>query len=66
MQLRKKRKLQRDLNPWPRDTGAMLINQLSYEAINVRSRLIISSHVPVHERDKMWQMYIIMFIRKEL
>ena len=43
MQLRKdawKKKisgLQRGLNPWPRDTGAMLY-QLSYEATDVGSR----------------------------
>ena len=33
--------LQRGLNPWPRDTGAMLC-QLSYEVIDVESR----SHCP--------------------
>ena len=40
--------LQRGLNPWPRDTGAMLY-QLSYEATDVRSRSIVGSYVPVKE-----------------
>ena len=34
--------LQRGLNPWPRDTGAMLY-QLSYEATEVGSRSIAGS-----------------------
>ena len=38
--------LQRGLNPWPRDTGAMLY-QLSYEATDVGSRSIVGSYVPV-------------------
>ena len=53
MQLRKetwkkKSGLQRGLNPWPRDTGAMLY-QLSYEATDVGSRSIVGSYVPVKE-----------------
>ena len=40
--------LQRGLNPWPRDTGAML-HQLSYEATDVGSRSIVGSYVPVKE-----------------
>ena len=55
MQLRKeawkKKKnsgLQRGLNPWPRDTGAMLY-QLSYEATDFGSRSIVGSSVPVKE-----------------
>ena len=40
--------LQRDLNPWPRDTGAMLY-QLSYEANDVGSRSIVGSYVPLKE-----------------
>ena len=40
--------LQRGLNPWPRDTGAMLY-QLSYEATDVGSRSIVDSYVPVKE-----------------
>ena len=36
--------LQRGLNPWPRDTGAMLY-QLSYEATDVWSRWIVGSYV---------------------
>ena len=51
MQLRKeawKKGLQRGLNPWPYDTGAMLY-QLSYEATDVRSRSIVGSYVPVKE-----------------
>ena len=40
--------LQRGLNPWPRDTGAMLY-QLSYEAIDVGSRSVVGSYVPVKE-----------------
>ena len=40
--------LQRGLNPWPRDTGAMLY-QLSYETTNVGSRSIVGSYVPVKE-----------------
>ena len=40
--------LQRGLNPWPRDTAAMLY-QLSYEATDVRSRPIVGSYVPVRE-----------------
>ena len=40
--------LQRGLNPWPRDTGAMLY-QLSYEATDVESRSIVGSYVPVTE-----------------
>ena len=53
MQLRKeawkkKSGLQLGLNPWPRDTGAMLY-QLSYEATDVGSRSIVGSYVPVKE-----------------
>ena len=40
--------LQRGLNPWPRDTGAMLY-QLSYEATDLGSRSIVGSYVPVKE-----------------
>ena len=40
--------LQRGLNPWPRDTGAMLYH-LSYEATDVGSRSIVGSYVPVKE-----------------
>ena len=40
--------LQRGLNPWPRDTSAMLY-QLSYEATDVGSRSIVGSYVPVKE-----------------
>ena len=40
--------LQRDLNPWPRDTGAMLY-QVSYEATDVGSRSIVGSYDPVKE-----------------
>ena len=40
--------LQRRLNPWSRDTGAMLY-QLSNEATDVGSRLIEGSYVPVKE-----------------
>ena len=40
--------LQRGLSPWPRNTGAMLY-QLSYEAIDVGSRSILGSYVPVKE-----------------
>ena len=40
--------LQWGLNPWPRDTGAMLY-QLSYEATNVGRRSIVGSHVLVKE-----------------
>ena len=40
--------LQWSLNPWPRDTGAMLY-QLSYEATDVGSRSIVGSYVPVKE-----------------
>ena len=42
--------LQRGLNPWPRDTGAMLY-QLSYEATDIgnRSIIIVGSYVPVKE-----------------
>ena len=40
--------LQRGLNPWPRDTGAMLY-QLSYEATDIGSRSIVGSYVPVKE-----------------
>ena len=36
------------MNPWPRDTGAMLY-QLSYEATDVWSRSIVGSYVPVKE-----------------
>ena len=52
MQLRKEAwknsGLQRGLNPWPRDTGAMLY-QLSYEATDVGRRSIVGSYVPVKE-----------------
>ena len=44
----KNSRLQRGLNPWPRDTGAMLY-QLSYEATDVGSRSIVDSYVPVKE-----------------
>ena len=44
----KKSGLQRGLNPWPRDTGAMLY-QLSYEATYVGSRSILGSYVPVKD-----------------
>ena len=37
--------LQRGLNPWPRDTGAMLY-QLSYEATDVGGRPIVGSYTP--------------------
>ena len=40
--------LQRGLNPWPRNTGAMLY-QLSYEATDIGSRSIVGSYVPVKE-----------------
>ena len=40
--------LQRGLNTWPRDTGAML-HQLSYETTDVGSRSIVGSYVPVKE-----------------
>ena len=40
--------LQRSLNLWPRDTGAMLY-QLSYEATGVGSRSIVGSYVPVKD-----------------
>ena len=40
--------LQRGLNPWLRDTGAMLY-QLSYEATDVGSRSNMGSYVPVKE-----------------
>ena len=40
--------LQRGLNPWPRDTCAMLY-QLRYEATDVGSRSIVGSYVPVKE-----------------
>ena len=36
------------MNPWPRDTGAMLY-QLSYEATEVGSRSIVGSYIPVKE-----------------
>ena len=47
--------LQRGLNPWPRDTGAMLY-QLSYEATDVGSRSIVGSYVPMKEMsvDDIW------------
>ena len=52
MQLRKeawkKIRTSTGLNPWPRDTGAMLY-QLSYEATDVGSRSIVGSYVPVKE-----------------
>ena len=53
MQLRKeawkkKSGLQQGLNPWPRNTGAMLY-QLSYEATDVGSRSIVGSYVLVKE-----------------
>ena len=40
--------LQRGLNLWPRDTGAILY-QLSYEDTDVGSRSIVGSYVPVKE-----------------
>ena len=52
MQLRKEAwknsGLQRGLNPWPRDTGAMLY-QLSYEATDVGSRSIVGLYVAMKE-----------------
>ena len=39
------------MNPWPRDTGAMLY-QLSYEATDVGSRSIVGSYVPVKWNEK--------------
>ena len=39
--------LQRGLNPWPRNTGAMLY-QLSYEATDVGSRSVVGSYVSVN------------------
>ena len=36
------------MNPWPRDTGAMLY-QLSYEATDVGSSSIVGSYAPVKE-----------------
>ena len=43
--------LQRGLNPWPRDSVAMLY-QLSYEATDAGSRSIVGSYVPVKEKKK--------------
>ena len=40
--------LQQGLNPWPRDTVAMLY-QLSYEATDAGGRSIVGSHVPMKE-----------------
>ena len=40
--------LQRALNPWPRDSGAMLY-QLSYEATDAGSGSIVGSYVPLKE-----------------
>ena len=40
--------LQRGLNPWSRDIGAMLY-QLSYEATDNGSRSIVGSYFPVKE-----------------
>ena len=62
MQLRKEAwgsGLQRGLNPWPRDTEAMLY-QLSYEATDVGSRSIVGSYVPVEEMsvNDIWNIYI--------
>ena len=37
--------LQRGLNPWPGDTGAMFY-QLSYEGTDFGSRLIVGWYVP--------------------
>ena len=45
---KKNSRLQRGLNLWPRDTGAMLY-QLSYEATDVGSRSIVGLYVPVRE-----------------
>ena len=47
--------VQRGLNPWPRDTGAMLY-QLSYEVTDVGSRSIVGSYVHVKEMsgNDMW------------
>ena len=47
--------LQRGLNPWPCDTGAMLY-QLSYEATDVGSRSIVGLYVHVKEMsgNDMW------------
>ena len=47
--------LQRGLNPWPRDSGAMLY-QLSYEATDVGSRSIVGSYVPVKEKKKTFKL----------
>ena len=51
--------LQRGLNPWPRDTSAMLY-QLSYEATDVGSRSIVGSYVPVKEMsvNDIWMIYL--------
>ena len=51
--------LQRGLNPWPRDTGAMLY-QLSYEATDVGSRSIVGWNVPVKKMSVtvIWNIYI--------
>ena len=46
--LEKNSGLLRGLNPWPRNTDAMLY-QLSYEATVVGSRSIVGSYVPVKE-----------------
>ena len=52
MQLRKEAwknsGLQRGLNPWPRDTGAVLY-QLSYEATDIGSSSIVDTYVPLKE-----------------
>ena len=52
--------LQRGLNPWPHDTGAMLY-QLSYEATDVGRRSIVGSHVPVKEMsvNDIWNKWLI-------
>ena len=48
MKPEKNSELHRGLNPWPRDTSAMLY-QLSYFATDVGSRSIVGSLVPVKE-----------------
>ena len=56
---KKKSGLQRGLNPWPRDTGAMLY-QLSYEATGVGSGSIVGSYVLVKEM-KSWIFFRLLY-----
>ena len=49
--------LQRGLNPWPRDTGAMLY-QLSYEATDVGSRSIVRSYISVKEMSDLFHILL--------